>query len=99
MFGKKKIDDFSEEDKKLLLKIKEEKRLAQELKEREARFQMVMCTDPWNFDLIKKIAKETDMNFELINQTTGQILRFYKENDTVELTTIVEENAHKEGLW
>jgi thiamine monophosphate kinase len=95
---KRKIE-ISNEDKEILATFKEEKRLAQEQKEREERFKLVMCTDPWNFDLIKKIAKETDMNFELVNQTTGQILRFYKDTDVVELSTVAEENARKEGLW
>jgi hypothetical protein len=97
-FGKK-AEVLTDEDKAMLQEVREKRRLEQERVEREERIRKVLTTDPWDFDLIKKIAKETDMNFELINQTTGQILRFYKKDDRVEVANLLEEQAIAEGRW
>lgn len=96
MFGRNKL---SKEDLEALNSIKEKNRIEQEKIEREKRITRVLTTDPWDFDLIKKIAQETEYNFDLINQATGQILRFYKKDNRVEEINKLHDDAIKEGIW
>ena len=89
----------SPEDEAILAEAKARIKEEKERIEREKRLYQVMVEDPLDFDTLVRIGKRVGADMLEVTNKQGSIVRFYYKTNSIENTSVIEEQETRAGRW